>query len=207
LAVRLLCGCLVETAAKQDIAVKVVFSHKGEHYVRAYATIKYGAKDADESLGSRGYILHCFNCFHREKGNLYEVQRSGRCPECGSKLNISGPLWLGRLFDPHFVETMEEENARRKLRLGGAIQRMLTIAKTEVEAPITYYVVDKLCDSLNLPVPSVDSVIKALENEGFQACRTHYNTRGIRTNASATKLRCIMPSLAKRNTNTEMTAS
>ena len=207
LAVRLLCGCLATTAAKQDIAVNVVFSHKGEHYVRAYSTIKYGAKDADESLGNMGYILHCFSCFHREKENLFEVQRSSRCPECGSKLNISGPLWLGKIFDPHFIEAMEEENDKRKLRLRSTIQRMLTIIKTEVEAPITYYVVDKLCDSLNLPVPSVDSVIKALKTEGFQACRTHFNSRGIRTNAPASKLRSIIPSLARRDINAETTAS
>jgi len=35
LAVRLLVGCLATTAAKQDIGVNVVFSHRTEHYVQA----------------------------------------------------------------------------------------------------------------------------------------------------------------------------
>ena len=198
LAVRLLAGCLAVTAAKQDMGVNVVFSHRAEHYVRTCATIRYGAKNADESLKNMGYLLHCFNCFHREKENLFTVQRSDRCGECGSRLNIAGPLWLGRLFDSRFVELMEIEANNRKLGSGRKIQGMLAVIKTEVEAPFTYYVVDKLCDSLNLPVPSVKKVIEALKKEGFQASPTHFNSRGIRSNAPASKLREILLDLVKQ---------
>jgi len=201
LAVRLLAGCLATTAAKQDIGINVVFSHRAEHYVRTCATIKYGAKNADESLKNMGYLLHCFKCFHREKQSLFTVQRSDRCSECGSKLNIAGPLWLGRLFDSQFVELLENEANQRKLGSERKIQGMLAIIKTEVEAPITYYVVDKLCDSLNLPVPSVKKVIEALNREGYQASPTHFNSRGIRSNAPASRLREILPILVKQSIN------
>jgi tRNA (guanine26-N2/guanine27-N2)-dimethyltransferase len=201
LAVRLLAGCLATTAAKQDIGVNVVFSHRAEHYVRTCATIKYGAKNADESLKNMGYLLHCFKCFHREKESLFAVQRSDRCSECGSKLNIAGPLWLGRLFDSQFLELMESEANHRKLGSGRKIQGMFPIIKTEVEAPITYYVVDKLCDSLNLPVPSVKKVIEALKREGFQASPTHFSSRGIRSDAPSSKLREILPTLVKQSSN------
>lgn len=199
LAVRLLAGCLATTAAKQDIGVNVVFSHRAEHYVRTCAMIKYGAKNADESLKNMGYVLHCFKCFHREKKNMFAVQRSDRCSECGSKLNIAGPLWLGRLFDSRFIELMENEANQRKLGLGRKIQRMLATIKTEVEAPVTYYVVDKLCDSLNLPVPPVKKVIEALTRDGFQASPTHFSSRGIRSNAPASKLKEILPVLVKQS--------
>jgi len=201
LAARLLAGCLATTAAKQDIGVNVVFSHRAEHYVRTCATIKYGAKNADESIKNMGYLLHCFKCFHREKQSMFTVQRSERCSKCGSKLHIAGPLWLGRLFDSRFVRLMENEANHRKLGSGRKIQGMLAIIKTEVEAPITYYVVDKLCDSLNLPVPSVKKVIEALTREGFQAYPTHFSSRGIRSNAPASKLREILPDLVNQNIN------
>jgi tRNA (guanine26-N2/guanine27-N2)-dimethyltransferase len=198
LAIRLLAGCLATTAAKHDIGINVVFSHRAEHYVRAYATIEYGAKNADESIKNMGYLLHCFKCFHREKqNNMFAVQRSDRCSECGSKLNIAGPLWLGRLFDARFVELMENEAQQRRLGLAQRLQKMLTLIRTEVGAPITYYVVDKLCDSLNLPVPSVKKVVEALTREGFQASLTHFSSRGIRSNAPASKIREILPGLAK----------
>ena len=200
LAVRLLAGCLATTAAKQDIGVHVVFSHRAEHYVRTYATIKYGAKNADENIKNMGYLVHCFKCFHREKeSNMFAVQRSDRCSECGSKLNIAGPLWLGRIFDSQFVGLLENEANQRRLGLAQKIQRMLAVIKTEVEAPITYYVVDKLCDSLNLPVPPVKKVVEALTREGFQASLTHFNSRGIRSNAPASKMREILPDLVKES--------
>lgn len=199
LAVRLLAGCLATTAAKQDIGVNVVFSHRAEHYVRTYATIKYGAKNADESIKNMGYLLHCFNCFHREKESTFKVQRPDRCSECGSKLNIAGPLWLGRLYDFQFIELMENEANNRRLGSQRKVREMLSISKTEVEAPITYYVVDRLCDSLNLPVPSVKKVIEALNKKGFQAYPTHFNTRGIRTDAPASTLRETLPSLVRQN--------
>jgi tRNA G26 N,N-dimethylase Trm1 len=77
---------------------------------------------------------------------------------------------------------------------------MLAIIKTEVEAPITYYVVDKLCDSLNLPVPPIRKVSEALIREGFQASPTHFSSCGIRSNAPASKLKETLPSLVKQST-------
>ena len=66
LAVRLLAGCMASLAAKHDIGIRILFSHSSDHYIRVYAQIAYGAKKGDESLKNTGYILHCFNCLHRE---------------------------------------------------------------------------------------------------------------------------------------------
>src|SRR4030043_214024 len=48
LAVRLLAGCIATVAAKHDIGIRVVFTHNVEHYIRVYATMRYGAKKTDE---------------------------------------------------------------------------------------------------------------------------------------------------------------
>jgi tRNA (guanine26-N2/guanine27-N2)-dimethyltransferase len=200
LAVRLVAGCLATTAAKHDIGVSVVFSHRAEHYVRVYATIGYGAKRADESIKNMGYLLHCFKCFHREHvRELFAIEHDG-CRECGSRLNVAGPLWLGALLDREFCAVMEREGERRGLRLGKKIGNMLGLMKTEAEGPTFYYVVDKLCDRLNLPVPPVREVVEALRREGFQASLTHFNTRGIRTDAPASGIRQILAVLTKNTT-------
>jgi tRNA (guanine26-N2/guanine27-N2)-dimethyltransferase len=186
LAVRLLAGCLATTAAKHDIGISVVFSHSTNHYIRIYATTKYGAKKADESIKNMGYILHCFNCFHRETTKEhFLVEHSRKCSECNSKLNAAGPLWLGKIFDREFCELIEREAKQRKFRLEDRIGKILTLIKGEAEAPVTYYVIDKLCDLLALPVPSVKKVVEILRKGGFQASLTHFNSKGIRTNASA----------------------
>jgi tRNA G26 N,N-dimethylase Trm1 len=87
---------------------------------------------------------------------------------------------------------MEEIATKRNFRLGRKIDKILTLTKTEAEAPITYYVSDKLCDKLNLPAPAMGEVMKALRNSGFQAYATHFNSKGIRTNASAMQMRELL---------------
>jgi tRNA (guanine26-N2/guanine27-N2)-dimethyltransferase len=193
LAVRLLTGCLATTAAKYGIGANVVFSYSANHYIRIYATIKYGAKKADENIKSMGYMLHCFNCFHRETAKEpFFIDHSGKCDECNSKLSVAGPLWLGKIFDKEFCEMMEEVAKKRNFRLGRRIEKILALIKNEAEAPIAYYVSDKLCDKLNLPAPPVIKVVEALRNAGFQAYATHFNSKGIRTSASAMKMKELL---------------
>jgi tRNA G26 N,N-dimethylase Trm1 len=66
------------------------------------------------------------------------------------------------------------------------IKKTLDLAKSEVDAPVSYYVVDRLCDMLNLPVPPVKKVAEALREEGHYAVLTQFNSKGIKSNASAT---------------------
>jgi len=193
LAVRLLAGCVAITAAKQDVGISVVFSHSTNHYIRVYVTATYGAKKADESIRNMGYILHCFKCFNREtiKGKL-PMENSIKCSECGSKLNFAGPLWLAKISDRKFCELMGEESRQRNFRFKGRIGKILALITGETEAPITYYVVDKLCDALTLPVPPVKKVIDALKKKGFPAFLTHFNPKGVKSNVPARKITEIL---------------
>jgi tRNA (guanine26-N2/guanine27-N2)-dimethyltransferase len=193
LAVRLLAGCLATTAAKYDIGVNVVFSHSSNHYIRVYATIEYGAKKADESIKSMGYILHCFNCFHRETAKEpFFIEHPGKCSECNSTLGMAGPLWLGKIFDKRFCELMEEEAEKRMFKLGGRVKKILALIEGEAEMQFSYYVTDKLCERLNLPSPPVRKIVENLRKEGFQASLTHFDPKGVRTNASAAKIKEIL---------------
>ncbi len=195
LAVRLLVGCLATTAAKHEIGVEVVFIHSTDHYIRAYAVVHHGARQADNSLRKMGYVLHCFTCFHREasKGILSPWKRE--CVECGSKLNIAGPLWLGKIFDAEFSRLMKEEVTERDLRQKKRVFKLLSLTKMEAEAPITYYAMDKICDKLNLRIPPLTKTMDELRGAGFQAVPTHFNSRGIRTDASAKTVKEIIARL------------
>jgi len=193
LAIRLLAGCLVTTAAKQEIGIRVLFSHSTDHYIRLYATIAYGAKKADETLQSIGHVLHCFNCFHREtQKGLSKTEYPKQCGECHSSLNFAGPLWLGELFNKQFC-TMLNRTARQKtLKNKAKILKILSLIEEEAEAPPTYYVLDAICDKLGLPVPPVKHVFNMLKEKGFHATYTHFTTKGIHTNASATELKATL---------------
>jgi tRNA (guanine26-N2/guanine27-N2)-dimethyltransferase len=193
LAVRLLAGCVATVAAKQDIGVRVVFSHSLDHYIRVYAQISYGAKKADASIKSLGYVIHCFNCFHRETANTLSARFFEKCPECGSKMDWAGPLWIGKIFDPQFCEALAQENRRTAFRNSAKISKLAALTKDEAEAPTTYFVIDKISNKLSSPVPSVVAMLKILCANGFKAVPTHFNSRGVRTNAPA----CTVQNLLK----------
>jgi len=198
LAVRLLAGSLAMTAAKYEMGINIIFCHSTDHYVRIYAVAKYGAKKGNENVKNMGYILHCFKCLHRETAKgLFLIKHPGKCGECGSKMDVAGPLWLGKLFDGQFCELMKKEVRRMAFKQGKKIRKILTLIENEVEAPITYYVVDKLCDKLNIPVPPVKKVIKALRERRFQAVLTHFNATGIRSNASAYDMKELLSKIVK----------
>lgn len=190
LAVRLLAGCMASLAAKHDIGIRILFSHSSDHYIRVYAQIGYGAKKADDSLKSIGYILHCYSCMHREV--THQSFGSLQCPECCAKMDYSGPLWIDGIADPVFVEQVLEENQTRAFRNSAKITKILNHIKNEALAPATYYVIDKLSGKLNLPAPANQTFITALKNSGCQAVQTHFNPRGIKTDAPALGMHKIL---------------
>jgi tRNA (guanine26-N2/guanine27-N2)-dimethyltransferase len=197
LAVRLLVGCLAKAAAKHDIGISPVFSHSTDHYIRVYAILNYGAEKADESVRNIGYILHCFNCFHREAVKKpFLIAHNGKCQECGSKIDFAGPLWLGKISDKQFCELMKKEAEHRTFKHYEGTRKILTLIINEVDAPITYYILDKMCDKFALQVPSIKSFIKILNEEGFKAFPTHFNSKGIKTAASAALIKKFLRRVA-----------
>jgi tRNA (guanine26-N2/guanine27-N2)-dimethyltransferase len=198
LAIRLLIGCLVMMAAKHEIGIEVMFSHSTDHYIRVYATAHYGARKADHSVQKMGYILHCFSCFHRETSEGLVPHLKEECPECGSTLKAAGPLWISNLSDSEFCSLLEKEMSKRQLKHKRKISKLLFLIRNESEAPHTYYVVDKVSDKLNLPVPSTMRVLRRLRERGFEATLTHFNSRGIKTNAPSKVVKETIEELTKQ---------
>ncbi len=197
LAVRFLAGQIASTAAAHDIGVRSLFSHCSEHYIRAYAQIGYGCQRADEALKNFGYVLHCFSCLHREIISKPFRESGLRCPECGGKMEYSGPLWTSKIFDVQFVDAMIEESARRPFRNSLRITKLLSVTKEEADLPPTYYVLDKMSGKLGLPAPSTSAVLQALLNAGFRASPTHFSSRGVRTDATSAAVQSVLRGLAK----------
>jgi len=195
LAVRLLIGCLAMTAAKHDVGIRVLFSYSAYNHVRAYALLRHGAKEADKNVPAMGYILHCFECFHREiaKGIIPLFRKD--CPECGSRLHAAGPLWLDKISNERFCVQMQGEVKDRDLHCKKEILRLLSLVAKESEAPITYYAVDKLCDKWSLQVPAMSRIVADLRKKGFQAVFTHFSSKAVRTDASATVMKEIVTRL------------
>jgi tRNA (guanine26-N2/guanine27-N2)-dimethyltransferase len=191
LAIRLLAGHLASTAAKHDVGVRLLFSHSSDHYIRAYAQIGYGCQKADESLKQTGYVLHCFNCMHREMiGKIFA--KTDVCPECGDKMDYAGPLWIDAISDPAFIELMLKENKETALKNNLKITKILNLTRDEATAPATYYVIDKLSGKIKSVAPSNQAFLEALHKNGFRAVLTHFNPRGIKTEAHALTMQKLL---------------
>ena len=91
---------------------------------------------------------------------------------------------------------MEREAEGRGLRQEKRILKTLSLVQNEAEAPVTYYTVDKICDKLNLPIPALKKVINKVRKAGFQAVPTHFNSRGVRTDATSDIVKEVIADLA-----------
>jgi tRNA (guanine26-N2/guanine27-N2)-dimethyltransferase len=198
LAVRLLAGAVAVTGAKHDIGTRVLSSQCSDHYIRVYTQIDYGCQKADESLKNMGFILHCFNCLHRETAAKPFPEAAAKCPECGAKMDYAGPLWLGKIFDKSFIESMQQENSHRAFRNSGKITKLLNLTREEADAPSTYFVLDRLSGKFGLPAPSSAAFFEALRNAGYIAVATHFNSRGVRTDAPAFTMQQILKTLTQK---------
>jgi tRNA (guanine26-N2/guanine27-N2)-dimethyltransferase len=183
LAVRLLLNALVLAAATHDLGVTVLLSHSTDHYIRVYTQIAPGAQKANDALHQRGYILHCFHCLNRTWTRGLSPVSPRVCGVCGGDLAVAGPLWLGRLVDSAFCDDMREDARSLELNDRRRVLRLLNALLTEAEGPPTYYVVDALSKNLGLPGLSKAALIERLVASGFHAMETHFNPRGIRSNA------------------------
>ena len=183
LAVRLLINSLTFSAAKYGFGIKVLFSHSTDHYIRVYAQINHSASAANEAIKKIGYIFHCFHCLNREWFFGFTNFKEPKCDVCGGRMDVAGPLWLGELSDREFCKDILAEVERVKLSKSKRILRLVNDVLREGEACPTYYVVDRISKRLGLSPPPKGEVIKKLFEYRYHAMQTHFNSRGIKSNA------------------------
>ena len=196
LAARLLLGALCRKAAEHDIGFNPLLVYYFEHYVRAYVTVSLGASKANECVKELGYVAHCKPCLSREVFKGLARPLPSLCQECGSKIEVGGPVWCGPLFNRRFCKEVLEEVKGRRIRFRRRILKLLEVLMEEPEEPPLYYVIDVFCDKLNTPTPSTTSVIKELRGRGFKASKTIFNMRGVKTDAKARELKDVLTSLS-----------
>ncbi|HEY9245469.1 MAG TPA: tRNA (guanine(10)-N(2))-dimethyltransferase, partial [Candidatus Methanoperedens sp.] len=111
--VRILLGAVARTLARHDKAMFPLLSYASAHYVRIFAGIKKGIKDADACLTNIGFVSHCFNCGSRDWKEGFAVHMEEKCRVCGLSMSFGGPLWLGRLHDSDFCKEVLKEAKNR----------------------------------------------------------------------------------------------
>ena len=199
---RILIGSIVREAAKYEKGIKVLFSHATRHYVRVYAEILHGAKNADKTLSEIGFAAWCPVCGNIETKNGLAVFMNETCPHCSdfccsdsrcsdsrcsekeiaSKRKISGPLWLGALKDVSFCDEVLSELDSLQLNKKTEAVKLLTVCRNEADIPF-FYDQHMLCESLKISAPPIEPFLEKLRNEGYIATRTHFSGTSFKTDA------------------------
>jgi len=172
IAIRLILGSICQVAYRLDIQIVPVFVDNAMHYYRTYVRVLNRISQEDNI----GYILHCKSCGNRS----ITKEQSRSCELCDSKNEVAGPLWIGKLFDKEFVNSMLEEipNYTVDKRCEKTLQKCLL----ESDMPGTFFTLDEIASRAKVAPIGLDKIIKKLEREGFQASPTSLDPAGFRTN-------------------------
>jgi len=191
MAVRILSGNLVISAGKLELGIEIVFSHATDHYVRIYAEVSKGKAQANRSAASLGYVEYCPKCLMRvSRRSLSDIQNS--CDNCGTRTEVGGPLWLGRLWDEFTVRQMIDQTPALVSSRLSVVQNILSTIAEEQNTPEFYYRTDSISKALFMKPPALPRVLARLRESGYRASRTHFHPVGFRTDARIGELRSVL---------------
>lgn len=188
---RILVNRIAQVASEFNFGITPLLSFSDQHYLKTIIKLTRSADDAVSSLRNCGFVNFCDKCLNRYSFP-YQIPT---CPNCqNSKTDYSGPLWLGELSNPSFVEKMLKLNKKRNYSNSVEIEKFLTLIKNEQFAPPYHFGVHEICKFLKLKsVPKFDSILEQLNKSktGSQktiCTPTHFGPNKIKTNLSSQNL-------------------
>lgn len=161
---------------QHEKALEPVFSYRDQHYIRAFFTCSKGRSKASGIYRKHGYIACCRGCLNAEQS------MTEKCSNCGSRTEIAGPLWLGRLNNARLLGRM--------LKKAGEHRELLsTIRKETTIGSQWFFNLNRVCSRYRIRNPrGINESIKRLREKGYKAERTHFDSAAIRTDCRAKEL-------------------
>jgi tRNA (guanine26-N2/guanine27-N2)-dimethyltransferase len=188
LGVRILIGACVRSAARYNLGLSPLLVHSSDHYYRLYLRGRKGRSETDKCLVQLGYMIQS------KKSNKFEfIKRAGLFLKNISVQNdtnnrnenndqlIAGPLWIGNLFDPNFVNALAVGD--HKLGTKNQIEKILTLWHEEAESPAGFYHTNELASELKISTPPLSKILNMLNSRGFSATRSHFASNAFKTDA------------------------
>jgi len=155
------------------------------HFIRIFCLTFKNKNKISNSFKNYGYIVHCRKCNYRKAFNNNLPQLPQKCPSCDTigKMDYAGPLWIDEMHDKLFINKLINLNENYGYYNEKRISKLLKLANDEINMPISYHNLHKLCQKLNLPsVPKIGEIIQIIKTKGYKVSRTHFDYLSIKTN-------------------------
>jgi tRNA (guanine26-N2/guanine27-N2)-dimethyltransferase len=148
-----------------DKALVPILSYHKDHYFRIYFVSLKGKEKCDKLLSEHQYLLYCPKCLNFSNSNY----NCGEC-SCGSRFEVAGPLWVGKLFDSKLVSKMAKNNPFHEE------QKFLDILKAESKKDVLGFYDLHIIAKKFKQSPRKNDVLKRLK-----AVPTHFSLTGFKT--------------------------
>ena len=198
--IRILVGACVRAAAKYNMGLRPVLIHATDYYYRLYLHGTKSRSYTDDCLAQMGYVLHKKNSNNYKIIQIKELLSlepshilSHWKNEQNKDLKVTGPLWLGPLFERSFVCKLSTDTY--KFGTGNQIDKMLALWSEEAEAPLGFYDANSLASELKMSTPRLSKILGTLTDHGYFVSKTHFNPNAFKTNAGFEEIVQIFRSL------------
>jgi tRNA (guanine26-N2/guanine27-N2)-dimethyltransferase len=228
---RLILNSIAKAAAVQGIAIEPLLSLSIDFYARVWVRVKKSPADVKFLAGKTMLVHQCDTgcgsfqiqplARHTPQKNFLNYKHTAslstgdsRCPHCGFKTHVAGPMWAGPLHNPYFIRRIldmlpdvDKSTYGTTTRIEGmltsaldeldTLENSLQTFKGETEAPFIpsipghvtdphpfFFIPSYLCKVLHCQSPSEAAIKGALRHAGFIATRSHTKPGTIKTNAS-----------------------
>lgn len=157
--------------------------HK-RHYSRVMGRVTESKSRTNTQLEKIGYMSFCPSCRWRK------LERVSECENCGSRVELTGPLWTGKFIDIRFTEDMKEEIPDE----WDSSSELLDKLHGEGEILTPFYDLHELCSNMGISSPRRDPIIQEIREKGYPVARTHFSPTGFRTDAPLEDIKSIIKS-------------
>ncbi|KAL6530403.1 hypothetical protein OROHE_014756 [Orobanche hederae] len=184
---QMLIGGAVREASVLGYHVVPLFSYYSYHgpVFRVMLQVRRGRSHIERHYSFISYCVQCGNSRAFSWDELGRMKCS--CKDVPSSLVVSGPLWTGPLHSSSFLSEMldlAEQWGWAGNGGGEHIEKLLktTIGESDPVLPSGYIKVDEIASRAKVNPPPINTLMCALDKEGYVASRSHIAPNAIKTN-------------------------
>lgn len=211
-ALRLVLHTISTSAARYGRYIQPLLSLSIDFYLRVFVRVWTGPVEVKNVASKTGTIYVCTNCqdFHVQRfGRATQMSNVGKtgqtnvnyrynsaqgppvgenCNECGKRMHLGGPMWLGPLHEPEFCSSLlaNLDDNPSAFNTSSRIRGMVSLAAQELPDPdaLFYFTPPKASGLFHCVSPPLDRMVSALISAGFKVSRSHAAAGSLKTNAT-----------------------